>query len=233
MKKNAWCEIEGFPELMLGQYVVPNFVSNSVAVHDGDGNWTLLSPGASLLRDWKTRFADKAASVNLVMPNHYHYMGVASWLEAYPDARLFASRQAIGRLGKLGIHGISALESSLPALPDAYRFYFPPGHRAGDVWLCKLGGKGVWITCDSFLNYTRLSNQPLARLLQKMLGAAPGLKMSQVVKWFILTDRRAFKAWAMDHLEQCPPGLLIPGHGEPERGDDLAEQLKGLLEYRL
>lgn len=229
MKKNTWAEVPGYPELRIGQYIVPNFVSNSLAVHNGEGHWTVLSPGATLLAGWETMVGESFASLSLVMPNHFHFMGVKDWLKVYPDAKLYASAQAIPRLVSQGLDGVEALESRAPLLPEGYRFYFPPGHRAGDVWLCREGEKGVWITCDSFLNYARLSNQPFARFLQKLLGAAPGLKMSQVIKRYILNDRKAFKVWALEHLQKNPPKLLIPGHGEPEQSETLAVRLNELL----
>ena len=121
------------------------------------------------------------------------------------------------------------LPGCLPAMITFFRLVT----GAGDVWVCRAREQGVWITCDSFLNYPRLSNQPLARKLQQWLGAAPGLKMSQVVKWFLLNDRKAFKNWALSHLESYPPVLLIPGHGEPEEDSQLAERLRALLLERL
>ena len=79
------------------------------------------------------------------------------------------------------------------------------------------------------MNYDRVSNQPFARFMQKLLGAAPGLKMSQVVKWFILDDRKAFKAWALKRLAKDQPVTLIPSHGEVLHSPTLHNQIMRLL----
>ena len=126
------------------------------------------------------------------MPNSYHHLGVEAWLKQFPESKLYASEKATKQLQKkkalpetLEIKNLDALRTILPCNMAIIE---PPGHRAGDVWLVKHAenNSALWITCDSFLNYDRVSNQPFARCMQKLLGAAPGLKMSQVVKWFIM-----------------------------------------------
>jgi len=236
--EKTWINYLGHDELFWSQYLVPNFMSNSIALNAGDGNWTVISPGASLL-DPFSRIIEQDSleggdGLALVMPNAYHFMDVPVWLDKYPSARLFASQQAIPALNKKGIKKILPLEETQPNLPKNYHLLFPAGHRGGDVWFVKSEGDAhLWITCDSFLNYKRLSRQPLARAMQKLLGAAPGLKISQVIKYFILTDKQAFKTWVLEHLEKFPPSDLIPAHGEPVSSEALANNLTDLITRRL
>lgn len=237
MKRNIWHPVENYPEILIGQYVVPNFVSNSVSIKVSDYEYILYSPGESLLESWPYRDLDEL-TVHIIMPNAYHFMGVKAWCEKFPNVRLYASKLALSQLyakkAFTEMDAINTLETSELPLPSHYQLLFPPGHRAGDVWLKKFqAGASLWVTCDSFLNYERLSNQPIARLLQKTLGAAPGLKMSQVVKWFILKDRLAFKQWALEQARMDKPTTLIPSHGELKQSDDLSQELIDLLERRL
>lgn len=233
MSDSRWQTLEQHPELSWARYKVPNFASNCMVLKHGHGQWTVLSPGEELLDNWPG-VDDTVTTLNIVMPNGFHYMGVSAWQARYPNARFFASRQAIARLTSKGLRNILPLEDHSMVLPEGYQWLIPPGHRAGDVWLCKRSEHGnLWITCDSFLNYARYSHQPVARLLQKTLNAAPGLKISQVVKWFILTQRSAFKTWALQRLADFPPQLLLPSHGELDQAANLAERLQQLLERRL
>lgn len=235
MKKNQWHGVDKHPELHIGQYIVPNFVSNSVAIQVSAHEYVLISPGEPLLAPFQSQFSSDV-KLHIVFPNAYHHMGVTSWQQAYPDAKLYASRMAIQQLIKKGFDekSINPLELTAPPLPEGYDVLFPPGHRAGDIWIRKQHGKNTsWITCDSFLNYKRMSNQPVARFMQKQLGAAPGLKISQVVKWFILNDRQAFKAWALAQLEHDQPSTLIPSHGEIQQDETLATKIKQLIQARL
>jgi len=245
MKKNEWQVLPKHPELFVGQYVVPNFMSNSVAVQVAADEWVVVSPGAQLLENWQAQFGGSNIRISLVMPNGYHFLGIEHWLRAFPYAHLYASEKAIVRLNQKGLSNITALEQSSPNLPEGYSWRFPPGHRGGDVWLYKKPVEQspsekdctekdcIWVTCDSFLNYERMSNQPVARAMQKLLGAAPGLKMSQVVKWLIVDDRTAFKLWVLQELAQSPPTVLVPAHGEADQAEGLALRLTELVNNRL
>lgn len=237
MKKNIWHPVKHHPELLVGQYMVPNFVSNSVMIKLSEDEYIVIGPGQPLLAAFLAEISDQI-TLHIIFPNAYHHMGVQSWLSAFPNAQLYASTIAIKQLAKKGFaaHAILSLEQTQPPLPQDYCILFPPGHRAGDVWIKKQQENeniSTWITCDSFLNYQRLSNQPIARLMQRLLGAAPGLKISSVVKWFILDDRTRFKKWATERLLNDNPTTLIPSHGEVQQDHELANTLRQILEQRL
>lgn len=235
MQRNLWNTLADYPELHIGQYLVPNFASNSVAIEVNPHCYTLISPGLPLLDDWVERMASSGVpDLHLVMPNAYHYLGIPGWLAAFPKARLYASQKAIKRLKGKGLKNITALEDECPPLPTQVTCLIPPGHRGGDVWLRMSSPKGtLWIVCDTFQTYMRLSNQPIARVLQRIMGTAPGLKMSQVVKWGLLDNRRAFKTWLLDQLSSDQPTGLIPSHGEPLFNASLTEDLRHLVQSRL
>jgi len=250
MKKNTWHYLDlltknsnpvnSQPEILVGQYIVPNFVSNSIAIKLTDNEFILVSPGEPLIDAWPEEWRSDKTHMHIIMPNSFHYMGVKAWQEAFPQHTLYASQHAIARLIKKGVaknkNDIVALESKQPPLPEHYSFLFPPGHRASDVWLKKYNendNSSIWITCDSFLNYERMSNQPFARAMQKLLGAAPGLKMSQVVKWLILDNKNAFKQWVLKQLEEDRPATLIPSHGEVRHDPELPTKIHNLILDRL
>jgi len=238
MKKNVWHSVPNYPELRFGQYIVPNFVSNSVAIQVADKEFVVVSPGKLLLDSWPEAWNQPDIKLHIVMPNGYHYMGVKDWQKRFRNFSLYASRQAITQLVEKGVVAVAsdiyALEDKQPPMPEGYSVLLPPGHRAGDAWIKKQEDNGtLWITCDSFLNYDRLSNQPVARFSQKLLDAAPGLKMSQVVKWFIIEDRSAFKNWVLNQLQLDKPTTLIPSHGEIAQASDLYNKLRDLVLNRL
>ena len=239
MKKDIWHPLPSHPEIQVGQYVVPNFVSNSVAIQVNNNEFILISPGASLLESWPEKWKNKDTKIHIVMPNAWHFMGVSAWQEQFENTVLYASKLARSKLIEKKAFSaqqdINILEDTLPPLPEGYEVLFPPGHRAGDVWITKQDSltEKSWITCDSFLNYQRLSNQPVARTLQKLLGAAPGLKMSQVVKWLILNDKKAFKGWALKQLELDNPTTLIPSHGEVTQEAGLQDKIRNMITSRL
>jgi len=235
VKKNIWYPLEKIAGVYVGQYVVPSFISNSIALKVTEQEWVVVSPGKSMLAAWPDVCPHADCQLSIIMPNSYHYMGVEAWLERYPNAKLYASKKAIKRLNRKGVKDVIALEHKAPSLPDNFEVLVPPGHRGGDVWLSRRDAQqgGLWITCDSFQNYERYSNQPVARTLQKMLDTAPGLKVSQFVKWLLLDDKRDFKRWVLKQLQQDKPTTLIPSHGEVEHDARLTQRLTELVEKRL
>jgi len=238
MKKHIWHPVEGYPELFVGQYLVPGFMSNSVAVQVGEKTWLVMSPGAGLLDDWSRICPDPDVEITLICPNSFHYMGVSDWLARFPEARVFASAKASTRLRKKGLAQVQVISDSAPRLPSDYFWRIPPGHRGGDIWLCKRPSSrsrqgGVWIICDSFLNYQRKSNRWLARTVQTLADAAPGLKLSRVIKWVLLDNRRAFRPWVLKELASESPSLLIPMHGEPLESPDIGVQLARIVKETL
>jgi len=235
MKKHTWFQLKEHPEVYFGQYIVPNFMSNSVAIRSSKNHWVLISPGEKMLNSFLTKWKTKGLKISIIFPNAFHYMGVTTWLEHFPDAKLYASEKAKKRLRRKGFRNIYSLETELPQLPKGYEVLFPPGHRGGDVWLSKKceDNNNLWITCDSFLNYERVSKQPIARILQSLLGAAPGLKISQVIKWLLLDRKSAFKTWVLNQLEKDRPTILIPSHGEVESDGALTKRLRDIIESRL
>ena len=235
---SKWYQIETCPGVEYARYIVPNFASNTITVSGDGGVMTVISPGESLLDSFAQKYpehdADLGRQLRLVMPNSFHYMGIDAWKARYPNAQLFASKKAIKRLSKNGVSGISELQRGIPNMSGRGFWSIPPGHRGGDAWLCMPAEEGwLWVTCDSFLHYPRMSNQPVARFIQRVMGAAPGLKLSRVIKYLLMTDRAAFKRWCTKFIAEYPPVILLPSHGEPLMTNQLPEQLQALIDERL
>lgn len=238
-----WRSVEGNNAIEYARYIVPNFASNTVIVDAKDNQMLVISPGADLLESFAERFPAFdlpdccGEGITIVMPNAFHYMGVSAWKQRYPNARLLSSEKAKKRLIKMPIDGIDGCETisdgEVGPLPNSF-WAVPPGHRGGDLWfVVNDGGRCVWITCDSFLHYPRMSNQPVARFVQKLMGAAPGLKLSRVIKYFLLSDRRSFKRWCLAFLTDHPPTVLLPSHGDVLASEHLSSELESLIRDRL
>ena len=157
MQKHIWYDLSQHSEVQIGQYIVPNFVSNALSIQATTNDYVLYSPGHSLLDDWRAKHPDvadsDAAAVHIVMPNHWHYMGVSAWLEAFPNMQLYASQKAIPslqeKLNKACTKPVTfhALEDTQPPLPDGYEILIPPGRRASDAWLKKTDDAKAFSCC--------------------------------------------------------------------------------------
>src|SRR5690242_9350409 len=108
MKKDRdWSALPGFPQVFIRKYRVPNFDANSIAVLGPGPHVTIISPGPGDYDQLPESWPDLSqVSLHLVCPNSYHNLGVASWRERFPKARVYAARGAAMRLVRRGIRDL-------------------------------------------------------------------------------------------------------------------------------
>ena len=123
MKKHVWFNLEEHPEIFYGQYIVPNFISNSIAIRCSESHWLILSPGTEMLNQLPEGLDPDNHHLSIVFPNSFHHMGVKVWMERFPNHSLYASKKAAKRLATLGFSNIKELESQQPDLPSGYHFH--------------------------------------------------------------------------------------------------------------
>jgi hypothetical protein len=229
----AWQMIDDEFNLWCADYHVPNFRSRSLALELTSGRVIIISPGASLIDADLPPLKDASLPPFLLAPNSYHNVGIGRWRDRYPASTVFASRKAITRLARLGIADIQPLDSLRNALPANISILEPPGTRSGEVWLRLIGRKSrTWIVCDSFFNYEALSRRPLARAMQIIFRAAPGLRVSNIVKWWLIKDRKKYQTWVLNQLGTDSPTRLVPAHGAILSDPNLASALASLVRMR-
>ncbi len=238
-KKECWAPIDACKAVWESQYFVPNFISRSVALRVEDDHWLIYSPGVSNLETFAQVVGGAPqVKISLLLPNHYHHMGTTAWLKQYPHAKVYCSSQALRRLKKRGYPVLSiedSVEDNKMTLPPGFSCLIPEGQRWGEVWLSGTLDRGdrIWVTCDTFFNYSKYSSHLVARTLQKLFSSAPGLRISALVKWALISDRRTFGHWVQQKLRQDQPSIIAPSHGEVYRAPNLTDQLTALVSERL
>jgi hypothetical protein len=228
-----WQMIDDEFNLWCADYHVPNFRSRSIALELTSGRVIIISPGASLIDADLPPLKDASLPPFLLAPNSYHSAGIGPWRDRYPASTVFASKRAITRLARMGIADIQPLDSLRDALPANISILEPPGTRSGEVWLRLSGRDGrTWIVCDSFFNYKALSRHPLARAMQIIFRAAPGLRVSNIVKWWLIKDRTRYQTWVLNQLVIDCPTRLVPAHGAILHDPNLPGALASLVRSR-
>ncbi len=225
-----WQVVDEGAGLWSAEYRIPSLPCRSSAIRLPSGGYLVLSPGAQLA----SGFADELGVAELLLaPNSFHHMGVTAWQEAFPAAVVAAAPAAHKRLAKQGRTGLSDLAVVREALPEHVGLLEPPGSRIGEVWLRVQGEDGViWCVGDSFFNLPRLSKRLGVRLLQKVLRSAPGLRLSNLMKWGGLKSRGDFKRWVLEQLDADQPIKIVVLHGDVAE-DDVASRLRELIQSRL
>lgn len=203
------------------------FPLRSVALELPGGGTCVLSPTRGID---PMPLVEKAGDVRyLLAPNHFHYLGVARWLEKCPRAVPVCGPTARRRLTKKLEVPWTELDELAAALPDDASLLVAEGTRNGEVWL-RVGS--TWIVCDGFFNLPEMPRGALG-VFCRLTDTAPGLKIGSTWKYLALSDRKKYLSWLDETLDRHPPERLVPAHGALEEGTDLADRIRRLAHARL
>jgi hypothetical protein len=203
------------------------FPLRTVALELPGGGTCVISPTRGID---PAPIVERAGDVRyLLAPNHFHYMGIAPWLEKCPRALPVCGPVARPRLTKKVEIPWTDLEELAAALPEDASLLEPEGTRNGEVWL-RVGS--TWVVCDAFFNLPVMPSGALG-IFCRLTSMAPGLKIGGTWKYLALKDRTKYAAWLERTLEQHPPERLIASHGAIAEGADLADQIRALVRARL
>lgn len=194
-----------------------------------DGGLVVVSPGTGLAApdyDALKEFGEVRA---LVANNALHHLGQRAWRERFKDARSYAPPAAVDALSKKAA-GVPFRPLTELSLPDHVRWEDAAGFKTGETILRVGTGKGsVWYTGDLLTNITALPPPPL-RWLFTWTDSGPGFRLFRPAVWLTVKDRKAVRDWALTRLAEDPPALVVPAHGRPVEGPDVAAQAKAQLE---
>lgn len=234
--KGIWQIVDPKCSFYTRQYRVASFISRSNAFPAASGQWLIVSPSSQSTDLPKAEGAPTAGNPKapcLVLPNAFHFLGYSVWKEKYPQAQGYAPEGALPRLIAKGCKDLQPL-SQLPDLHPGCSWVELPGLRYGEAWFRILNGAAnTWITGDVFFNLRRFSKKPIARLTQKLMGSAPGLKLPNTIKYVLIKKRKVFLDFLEKLLREDQPTRLLPLHGEILDDPELPKKLTALLRERL
>jgi hypothetical protein len=152
----------------------------------------------------------------LVASNAFHYMGIPQWKERFPDAPVFAPAQSIARVQRqTGLTGIRPLADAASITGPRLALVDMPHYKTGEAMVRIETPRGlVWYLTDVVLNLPVLPSHPVIRMMFKLSGSAPGLKINNIAPLFMVKDKAALKRWLAAELQKWPPRWLIPAHGD-------------------
>ncbi len=208
------------------------FPLRSVALRLKDGTFLIYSP----LKKRAAIDATKALGEPqiLLAPNHFHNLGLAPHVKAFENTRIVAAAPAHKRLqaqtGGLLPEPLSLLQAQMP---NHARILEPPGTKSGETWIEVDTSKGrIWVICDAFFNVHQAIGGVKGAFL-KLIQVTPGLQIGKTFPWLALKDKNAYKKWLLERLEEGPPVVLVPSHGEILRDKALGDRLRTLTQKRL
>ena len=67
---------------------------------------------------------------------------------------------------------------------------------------------------DVILNMSELPRNPIASLVFRLSGSAPGPKFNNVAPLFMVRDKTALRRWLGEEFRKAPPAWMIAAHGD-------------------
>ena len=165
----------------------------------------------------------------LLAPSHFHHLALARYRTWWPDALAVAPAAALPRLARKGHAALRPLDDALGLLPGGTRALGCEGVKSGEAWLSVPLERGrALLVCDAFMNVVRPLSGAEGFVVGRVLRIGP-LCVSGTWGFMHQADGPRFRAWARETLRREQPTVLVPTHGAPVSGADLAERLIALL----
>lgn len=229
MEHHGWNVIDAEAGVLWREYRFSGKALATTLVFRGtDGSLVVVSPGTGLAAadyDALREFGEVRA---LIANNTFHHLGQQPWRQHFKDAQSYAPPRAVAALDKK-VQGVQFRSLTELPLPAHVRWEDPPGFKTGEAILSVGTRRGsVWYSGDLLTNITSLPPPPL-RWLFTWTGSAPGFRRFLPAIWLLIKDRRAVREWALARLGQDPPAVVVPAHGRPVEGTDVAEQTRAQL----
>jgi hypothetical protein len=189
--------------------------ANSLAVKLRSGSWLIVSPPSGAPESVYLELEQQGGVSALVAPNAYHNMGQPAWRERFPLAISFAPNGAHLRLRKktpgVAYRPIEELAHQM----QSARVFLPEGMKSPDIMLQIPGDHGfVWWMGDQFSN-SGVSDQiwPL-RVFARFVGSGLGYRCNSKPELVYVQDRAAWLRSIRAELEERPPTIVVPAHGD-------------------
>ncbi len=224
---SSWTPLsEDHALLVRGYSTGPGNRTTTLVAGFGDGDLLVVSPGPDPSDECLAELEPQGRVRAILAPNGFHRAGLASWAARFPDATLHAAPAAAKRVAQVA-PGVQDLEGLRVRLGGDLCLVEPPGLRSGEVWVSSPAEGGTLYAGDAFTNLSATSAFMAAFLW--VLGFDGGLARNPWQRRMMATDRPAFDRWLRAEVERLRPGLLVPGHGDVVRGDDLTARLTALV----
>jgi len=228
----GWTTLAEKPLVLVQEYGFGAGKANALAVALPNRKWMIVSPPPKLTTAEAQALAEHGQVVALVENNGTHHLGLGPCRALFPDAVTYAEPKAAARIRSKNkdpgqLEPIDALK---PLLGDAISIVAADGCKIGDVILRVKTERGTLFYASDFIaNINRPPRNPFARLLFKLTGSGPGLRVFRIFFMVFVADRKAAIDFLIRELQADPPSVMVPAHGDVVASADLATTLLGML----
>ena len=204
--------------------------ANSLAVKLRDETWLVVSPPSGAPAFVYDALDQQGGVSALVAPNAYHNKGQPAWRARFPRAVSYAPTGARSRLSNKtpGVE-YRPIEELVQKLRPA-RVLLPDGMKSPDIMLQIPTRAGlIWWMGDQFSNSGVSDQTWLLRLLAGFAGSGLGYRCNSKPELVYVRDRAAWLGSIRAALEELPPAVVVPAHGDPVT-DDAVERTRRAID---
>lgn len=194
----------------------------------GPDGLIVLSPATGLTARDHDALEELGPVRALVASNDHHHFGQVPWRARHPDAESFAPEGCLAPLrAKAGGVPFRSL-AELP-MPRSVSWTEAAGFKTGETLLSVTTPRGAIVFVgDVLANIARMPGPPL-RWLFTLTGSAPGFRPFRLANFAFVRDRAAVRERLLAMVDAAPPYRIVPAHGPPVQGEDLAERARAAL----
>jgi hypothetical protein len=228
----GWTTLAENPLVLVKEYAFGSGRANALAIALPERKWMLVSPPASITPADVEGFAKLGTVVALLENNGLHHLGLGPWRAQFPEAVTYAAPRAAERIRKRGqdFGQLEPLEKLQPLLGNKVVLIPVDGSKSGDVCVRVQTERGTLFYAGDFIaNIQTLPKNLLFKLMFKLTDSAPGLKVFGLFFKLFVSDRKAARDCLIRELEQNPPTILVPAHGDVVARQDLGPTLSSML----
>jgi glyoxylase-like metal-dependent hydrolase (beta-lactamase superfamily II) len=228
----GWNTVAREPLVLVREYSFGAGMANTLAVALPDRKWMLVSPPIGVAAEELKSLEQHGDVVALLEFNGAHHMGLAPCGAAFPRAISYATERAAARIRKKTKQPgrLEPIDRLRPLLGDRISILPVPGDKIGDVLVRVQTEKGTLLyTGDFIANIPRLPRNPIARLMFKLTDSGPGFKVFGIFFKFFIADKTAARDFLIHEVENNPPSIVVPGHGDVVARDNLGPTVASML----
>ena len=220
--KPTWLPAEPAPrELAPGLWSVDRMLGIGMGPRLGTRALLLDLPGGGVLAwspvplcDALREFVQQRGGVRfLVAPNSFHYLGVAEWLRAFPDAEVWLAPGLPVRVGDAVPPGQEFVEGADTPFASVFPHRVLAGGRGtSEVAFFHFASRTLALVDSSF--NVRSVDRWIDRVVWGSYGALGRFGPTATAHWFLLYNRAAVQAW-IERVCEWDFARIVVAHGEP------------------
>lgn len=207
-------------------------LANTFVARMANDKLLVVSPAARISDAALGDLAEFGEVGAVIAPNGFHHLGVAEWRAKFPKARFFAAPETVIRVRAKNPDAGEFEPISLVPLIAGPRIGIGEveNTKCGETWVwVEVAGGHIWFVSDILANIPKLPSNPLAWMAFKATGSAPGYRVFNLAMKFMVKDKAGTLRTLADEMKKHPPSIVVPAHGPPLAGDDIADRTQALI----